>query len=163
MSEITTLADVERLCWRLSGWQVEQRDVDTLLAAVTAYAGHGPDAQPQGAGALAVDGGAGAAERPAGATQGASASLDASEGGSGPQTGIQRLHVTGTLTLACTGHQAAPLSGQRKLCPKCGNRKPIEAFSPDTKGINGRRYACRDCENKRKREGRAARKRKAAR
>jgi hypothetical protein len=38
MSGTAVLADVERLVWRLSGWQVDQRDVSRLLDVVEAYA-----------------------------------------------------------------------------------------------------------------------------
>lgn len=36
-----TRADIERTVWRLSGWRVEQRSVDTLLDLVDRYVGQG--------------------------------------------------------------------------------------------------------------------------
>lgn len=176
MSETVTLADVERLCWSLSGWKVEQRDVDRLLAAVTAYAGYGPDEAVMDAPAQEPEE---AAERPAEPLVADQAPQGTPDTLSGAQGGVQRLHVTGTLTLVCTGaHPPAalpprapsgrfiplPRAGEvtgYRVCGKCHQSRPVEDFSRDAKGNGGRRYACRDCENTRKRESRRA-KRQAA-
>jgi hypothetical protein len=156
-----TLADVERLCWHLSGWSVEQRSLDELLASVEAYA------RGEVTRALALQPGEGQGE--ARTPRGPSAALvivdEATEALAAPQTATQsippRIEVTGTLTLVCSCTGTPPASGEVKRCAKCGNRKPVEAFSRDAKGEGGRRYACRDCENRRKRESRLAQ-RKAA-
>jgi hypothetical protein len=169
MSEITaardgagvTLADLERLGWHLSGWSVEQRALDEFLAAVEAYA----RGEVTRALALRSEKGPGEAQTPRGPSADLVAVGEATEALAAPQTAAQsippRIEVTGTLTLVCSCTGTPPVSGEVKRCAKCGNRKPVEAFSRDAKGEGGRRYACRDCENRRKRESRLAQ-RKAA-
>lgn len=175
MSESVTLADVERLCWHLSGWQVDQRDVDQLLAAVQAYVA----TDHSGAAAPLAAGGTGAEETSQGAPE---PSPDVSPQGDlpqavpAPQAGVQRIEVTGTLTLVC-----APAPRQRseprtplrttldgvvpetvRECRKCHSTQPIDQFVRDSHGLRGRKRICRMCENKRKRDAERARKQAAA-
>lgn len=177
MSE-TTLADIERLCWRLSGWQVDQRSVDELLKAVTAYAGYGPDQSPgvgaEGSGAAAPwpGGGVGEAERPFESLPAPDAPDDVPDPVNGLEGGVQRLHVTGTLTLVCSGTHVSVPGGavalqlapvvedpeMERVCRECGEAKPLDAYSADRRGRNGRRRLCRECDNARKRDRRAEQK-----
>lgn len=189
---VVSLGDVEQLCWRLSGWQVEQRDVDALLSAVTAY-GEGASGLRPGLG-----GGTGedtpcetpvsAPEPPAQAAEAVPACVESPQAVAGAQPGVQRIElhvrVSGSLTLHAadaarpvrspgalresTGRFAArprtPLdqaTGTRR-CSKCTKTRPLDMFSRDAKGSGGYRYACRDCENKRKREAKQAKKQGAA-
>lgn len=177
MSERASLADVERLCWHLSGWQVEQRDVDRLLAAVQAYA-QGAEA-PAVPAVLAVEEQAPAdgAERPAEGTTPPDAAEEVYEVTGGALTPVQRVHVTGALTLVCSGGCTPPKKVTKKSrpvaddpavpedwrqCRKCGGAQPIDHFVRDTHGPRGRKNVCRDCENLRKRNARRARKQAAA-
>jgi len=179
MSESATLADVERLCWHLSGWQVEQRDVDQLLAVVQAYgSGGGSAAAPQLAG-----GGLEGAEPPAEDLRAPSASEEAPTPLAGPQAPVQRVEVTGTLTLKCSGacgrsRRAARKAAGRPLrvpsppaiaipetvrtCRACGRTQPIDVYGRDAHGLRGRRSCCQDCENARKRDMRRDKSRTAA-
>jgi len=182
-----TREGIERLCWRLSGWTVEQRAVDKLLGAVDAYVA---GMAPQG-GALVTEAGESA---PEGARE-ASADLvpadDTPAAEIAPQGGAQRFELVGPVTLVlchgqCSAPAAAPdavpdplwqrephpgrdltgrfvpqpratVTGIGKECSKCRLVKPLDDFSRDAKGNGGRRYACRDCENQRKRAARQAR------
>lgn len=192
MSESVSLADIERLCWRLSGWTVEQESVDRLLAAVTAYAGGGSagvvrrdaadDSGWQGARApLAVLDEAQAATR---SPQGAPGAPEEPCAGdsvpgdpSGPEGGVQRLHLTGTLTLVCQGAcpPVKPAASKRskprarqtpavdsavpeatRTCRTCTTVHPITEYPRDSRGLRGRKSVCRECENTRKRESRRA-------
>lgn len=166
----TTLADIERLCWHLSGWQVDQRSVDALLKAVTEYAGYGPDepGQDSGAGAPWSEGGAGGAVRPAESLSGPSAADDTPEPANGSQNGVQRVEVTGTLTLVCPGlHmpisvgpvQAPQLvpEGKRR-CTRCGGVQDVDQFFRKSSSGDGRRSVCRTCDAARKRARTALRK-----
>jgi hypothetical protein len=179
MSKIGSLADVERLCWSLSGWQVEQRDVDRLLDAVRLYAGSSGAAAP-----LVVEGGG--AEK---AADGPSEPLAPPVGTPEPpdpteeaQASVQRLHVTGTITLVCTDTchrltrgRAAPAKPRKsrpvhdpsvpeetRACRLCGDVQSIAAYHVDSHGLRGRKSVCQACENKRKRDARAARREAAA-
>lgn len=169
MSEIVTLDDVERLCWTLSGWQVEQRDVDRLLVSVQAYA----DAATGSSGAAAplVVEGDGAQE----ATDGPVQPLTPPAGTPEPpepsqkaQGAVQRIHLTGRLTLICPGvHDAPPClrehvvptgpdpEGTRR-CRACGRVQDLAEFSRDSHGREGRRSTCRECNNLRKRDAKRA-------
>lgn len=166
----TTLADIERLCWHLSGWQVDQRSVDALLKAVAAYAGYGPGEESQSSDAAAptLEGGAGEAVRAPEPLVAPTPADDISEPVKAPQAAVQRVEVTGTLTLLCPGLHTPPdparippprkarIPGDphesQRRCGKCERTLPVEEFARDAKGRNGLRYACRDCENTRKRE-----------
>lgn len=164
MSETVTLADIERLCWKLSGWTVEQRSVDRLLSAVRTYAGYGTDAGPhvEGASALAVEGGEGEPET----RRGPSADLvlmdDMPQAATGPQTGTQRIELSGSVTLLCArparkrtwAVPAGPVPEGSRACRTCGAVHPFEHYGRDAHSPQGRRTACRDCENKRKRMAR---------
>lgn len=190
MSESVTLADIERLCWRLSGWTVEQESVDRLLTAVTAYAGcaavpgaTGPGGAPgrwQGAsaGLAVVDETQAAVESPEGAPEAPGEPLAgdrAPEGAQEREEGVQRLHLTGTLTLVCQGAcppvkpaaskrrkpraRKAPGAGSAvpedtRACRKCGVVHAITEYTRDTRGLRGRKAVCRECENRRKRDAR---------
>lgn len=188
MSEITTadagagpvsLADVERLCWHLSGWSVEQRSVDELLTAVQAYAGS-TGVESSGAAAPLGVGGAGGPQAPHGPSADLSVTDETQAPPPGPQTGVQgvvpRLHLTGTLTLICPGKSGArprkraeprtPLKitvdgavpEDTRTCRKCRASQPIAEFIRDSHGLRGRKTVCRTCENTRKRDTRRARK-----
>lgn len=193
MSESVTLADIERLCWRKSGYQLDQRFVDELLVAVTAYAGYGAGVEPHGEGASALplaeeDAHGYAADlvitdetqavRPAEPPVAPPVTAEPAEAVTAPQAGVQRVELTGTLTLVCTPPCAAPHKpakgvpaprvevpvdtgstvpqGARK-CRKCPKVYPLEHYARDPHSPQGRRTACRDCENKRKREARLVR------
>lgn len=179
MSDAVSLADVERLCWRLSGWRVEQRDVDALLAAVESYA--------RSAGAMARE----TCEVPrepgaqAGGPQGAvsepepvherpaepSVMPEPSQTVNGPQTGVQSRAIAETLSLdegayvltvtrvakpvppVRTPSRPDPSPGTR-TCRKCGITYPLEKFSRDKTSKGGRKTACTLCENIRRRDAR---------
>lgn len=166
MSESVTLADVERQCWHLSGWQVEQRDVDQLLVTVQAYAG------VEGASASVVwpvEGGEDAQDAPVAALDPEVDAGDA-EALPAPQAAVQRVEVVGRLTLVCecrTAPRKEPRTPLRptldgavpetvRECRTCERTHPISHFSRDSHGRHGRKSVCRDCENLRKRNSRRA-------
>jgi hypothetical protein len=180
MSETMTRGDLERLCWHLSGWRLDQRSVDRLLAAIDAYAsGAGlsaevpslPEPEPQEA-----------AQAPEG-VRGASADHvvidEIPEAVSGPQEGAQgvvpRLHLTGTLTLVCACQSqpdtrkapatararpktlATPDDPAARVCRTCMDRQPLSEFFRDPHGPQGHKSVCRTCDNLRKRTARQQR------
>lgn len=156
MSESVSLADVERLCWRLSGWQVEQRDVDALLAVVQAYArgaGHG-------ALSLGLEGGAGAAEPPQEALGEPAATGEPSTAPRQPQTGTDGPGIEGAYVLTVTRvdrpqpGRRTDTAGGKRTCRKCKKRAPLEEFNKDAHSPGGRKTACKSCENERKRTAR---------
>jgi hypothetical protein len=184
MSENTvTLADLERLCWHLSGWSVDQRSVDELLAAVEAYA----QGRASSAGALVALRGPGTPEGPSEPSAAPSATQETPGPVNGPQEGAQgatpRLHLTGTLTLVCEGHGqpakpkqpkqrtapvpppaggrpkvlATPGDRDARVCRTCADRQPLTEYARDPHGPKGRKTVCRTCENNRKRAGRQRR------
>jgi hypothetical protein len=133
------LASIERLCWHLSGWNVEQRDVDRLLAEIQVYAA---GAGSSGAAAPLASGGEGAEMAP-------DAPLSAAEAPTGPvepsgpveeaQAPVQHVHVTGTLTLVCPGGHApaAQPASHKRQAPRTRRRVPAaqrrrQPASPDT-------------------------------
>jgi hypothetical protein len=157
MSETVTLADIERLCWRLSGWTVDQRSVDDLMTAITRCVGPETDQAPR----AGLGGGEGEAEpvheRPAEP----SAPVDAPEAETAPQTDTQRLHITGEITVVCRHvcerGAVVPRDGEtHRDCNGCGKRRPITDFHLKRRGRTTRRRVCRDCEAQRKRDQRAA-------
>lgn len=160
----TTLADIERLCWHLSGWQVEQRSVDALLKAVAAYAGYGPaeEAVTAPASPLGLEGGAGEAVSPAESPVAPPAAAESPEPVNVPQTVTQRIEMTGTLTLVCPGvcgGARAMVSEAEfgvRTCTACGREQPLDQFHRKTKDRPTRRHQCRTCEAARKRGLRAA-------
>lgn len=171
MSESVSLADVEQLCWRLSGWKVEQRDVDRLLTAVRGYAG----TENGGAPAVCSGGCAGAPERAVESPEPPPAPVESPTAPTEALAAVQHVHVTGTLTLAWPpGWPPAPQAPalrtpQRrperpvvmdgtKHCHKCERTLPVERFARDKKGHGGRRARCRDCESQRKRDARVQQK-----
>ena len=164
MSETTavTLADLERLCWRLSGWSVEQESVDRLMAAVEAYASGGRIS----ADALVASSGPGAAESPRGPSPDLVVMDETPAPEIGPQRGVQgfplSLEITGTLTLVCgctpprpamrpKAVVAGPPSPDVRTCRKCGDQQAITEFFRDVKGAGGRKSVCRTCEAARRR------------
>lgn len=170
MNECMTLERIERLCWTLSGWQVEQRSVDTLLSAVQEYA--------SAAGRTVGQGGAtGAPESPARASV-TDESLLAKFVAQG---GVQSPDLEGTYVLTVSrvvspgrprrdrSQGSAPLdvntsaeSGEseetERTCRLCGHTYRIEKFSRDKSSPGGRKTACTPCENIRRRDQRRARK-----
>lgn len=170
------LAVIERLCWHLSGWQVEQRAVDELLAEVRAYA-HGVESS--GAGAPLAYGGAGAQEaavRPVESLTAPDGPVETSKATSGPHMPVQRIHITGTITLAGPRKRAQSKTARAKprkrqwavpdprdlvpedtrTCRLCGTTHAITDYARDTHGTRGRKSVCRTCENLRKRDARRA-------
>lgn len=166
MSVSVSLADVEKLCWHLSGWRVEQRDVDALLVAVTAYAASHAGGAPR----AGLEGGAGDATTPAEPLSAPPVDPETPEPAPGPQTDAQRVHVSGSITVVCTGHcgqrrrrRTRPTEAVRdtapegyRICRICGEMRELEEFRRDASSPGGRRTGCRDCENARKRMLRAA-------
>lgn len=156
MSGITTLADVERLCWHLSGWQVDQRDVDALLAAVRAYA----DGAGHGAPSSGLEGGAGAAQPSQEASGGGDASGEPSNPSREAQTAAQGEGLEGAYVLTVTRvdrpqpGRRTDTAGGKRTCRKCGKRAPLENFNKDAHSPGGRKTACKTCENERKRNAR---------
>jgi hypothetical protein len=152
MSEITTRSDVERLCWHLSGWSVEQRSVNRLMAAIDAYAAGVPLADA----VAEPDGGVQAPAEP-------SAMLETPAAVIGPQNGAQGIEGAYMLTLtrvdtpARTGPHRDSGDGGR-TCRKCNERKALTEFNLDPHSPGGRKTACKACENKRKRDARALKK-----
>lgn len=157
MSIGVTLDEIERLCWSLSGWRVEQRDVDALLRAVQTYAGHGADGQAVRA---SQD------RSPLSATDEPSGSAIA------PQAGVQGIRLDGLyrVTLTPAGVQSIrrvstvhlPDPDERvRTCRKCGDTLPITMFSPDRTSRGGRKTACTPCENTRRRNADRARRQAA--
>lgn len=163
-----TLGDIERLCWSLSGWQVEQRSVDTLLSAVRAYTAE--------AGRGGQDGVTGAPGSPARATvtdESVLADFVAQGGVQGPD-----LEGTYVLTVSRVVSPGRPrrikvqrnppldvntsgdmgVSGEtERTCRLCGHTYRIEKFSRDKSSPGGRKTACTPCENIRRRDQRRAR------
>lgn len=177
MSEITTLADVERMCWRLSGWQVEQRSVDTLLAIVDAYA-RGvvlPAEDRRG-----LEGGAGEAEPPAETLPPPDVAVEIPEPAAELQTDAQSRDLEGAYVVTVTRIERpdpepedepeatgqgdgsdldaylAPPEERVRTCRKCGLTFALAKFSRDKSSRGGRKTACTPCENIRRRDERRA-------
>lgn len=162
MSAPVTLADIERLCWHLSGWSVQQQDVDRLLAAIEAYV--------QGIGADIP-----APDEPAPAVQTDDASEDST-----PQVQVpaaDAVHWRGELTVRLVMPRArapkgerVPMTeaeramgdmrdaGRRRVCRKCRTEQALTEFVRESRFDDRRKWACRTCERARKRAARAARK-----
>lgn len=175
----TTLGDVERLVWRLSGWEVEQVSLNAVLKAVRDHAeAHGVVCD------CAAHPGMDAHMPPQAPQEAVYAPLTPMETPAAPQAPaeaqapVQRVEVSGTVTVVCgcaqgaggtpqappvrqvraaPAHSAArPMkeagAGPGRVCRKCGHRWALEEFARDRKGPDGRRTACRACENTRRRE-----------
>lgn len=184
MSDVVSPADVERLVWRLSGWQVDQRSLDVLLTSVQQYArwcaetgsvaewvpaGPPPeDAAPEQAPQEAAQGGvepsgqdAGAQEAP---TPVAGAQTGAQDGAGMLAEGAYVL----TVTRIARPERAADVPRADgvesvRTCRKCGVSYPITSFHRDKTSRGGRKTACIPCENMRRRdERRVQRAREAA-
>lgn len=160
MSEVATRADVERLCWMLSGWRVEQRDVDRLLEAVDAYASGA--VLPQSA--QEADGGTESASE---ASEPVPVTVEPSTALNVPQTAVQDAGgIEGAYVLTVTRVQRpepgkrplptprADLTEPERTCRKCGVTYPIENFNRDCHSRGGRKTACKPCENTRRRDAR---------
>lgn len=130
-------ADIERMCWVLSGWRVEQRAVDELLAAI--------DAHIQGAGGPQTG-----VQAPCG---GCLASCEG-EPVDGPQEGTEPAPAPEPVRVRTV--YAADPEERVRTCRKCKITYAIETFSRDRTSPGGRKTACTPCENKRKREHKAA-------
>jgi hypothetical protein len=166
MSERVVLADIERACWQLSGWRVDQRSVDRLLTLVSDYAraeGGAVAAAPLPGLEAATE----TAERPAAHTAQGQTGDAPAEPVTGPQEGVQRLHITGTLTLVVAQPEqrkrpprarksADETEETERMCVKCRRTLALKEFGRHTKGRTGWRTSCRECENTRKRDARRA-------
>lgn len=155
MSEGTTLGDIERLCWTLSGWQVDQRDVDRLLSAVQAYAAAGA-AEVSGSAAVCPQE---ASAQPPVADESVQVVADA-------HRGAQTILIDGACVLTLTPLTrtplvvtpprnrpqttytvpAADLYEPRRTCRTCARTKDIQDFNRDHHSPGGRKSQCRDCE-----------------
>jgi hypothetical protein len=185
-----TRDDIKKLCWHLSGWTVEQRDVDALLNAIDGYSG--------GCGASCASrpglpGGTGEAVPALTAPAETTAGEVDPQHAYAPETAAQPFRFDGTITvrLVCDAHE--PLSTQTATEPDAGPvtehepvahaapvvpdttrvchkrhcevgtaPQPITEFARNAKGGEERKYVCRTCENKRKREWRTQRRKRAA-
>ena len=137
-------ADVERMCWVLSGWKVEQRAVDELLAAIDAYIR-----------------GAGGPQTGVQAPCGGCLASGEGEPVSGPQTDAQdRAEPVAepVKPKAATVRPVYAINPHERVrtCRKCHVTYEIAMFSRDRSSPGGRKSACTPCENKRKREHKAA-------
>lgn len=197
MADTAELTEIERLCWRLTGWKAEPGTVDALLSAISAYvqSNGAPALTPSGLRPCTCEeGGEAPAQQPAAATVAPADAEPVQEAHTGAQTfpldGLRTVTFTGTFTLhPLTGgpvqtpaslpepepvHERAPEPVARvqvqpvapvtdtpvRICRKddChakGTPQPITEFSRDSKATAGRKWTCRVCDNKRKREGRA--------
>lgn len=153
MDKGVSLDDIERLCWRVTGWKAPQRAVDDLLSAVRAYIeGEGAPPLPQALTRAPV-----ASPEPI------------------------AVKITGTFTgVLSPGHDAdtprtlrlTPQSGpgtkqprkrtrprppsvidpdeKRRTCRRCERTYDVLEYARDTHGLRGRKAVCRLCENARK-------------
>lgn len=160
---MTTLSDVERCVWRLTGWRDEPW-VSELLSVVEAYglaeraavgksaAGNGlrgpltgVEGHRVGNSPVGVSGGERLAERP---LDPGSAQLLANlegpkgtgEGQGGPGSGQGDPGDAG-------------LAGRSKECSKCGERKPLRLFWKSAKSADGHMGVCGRCKSEARRRG----------
>lgn len=133
------LSEVEKTIWAASGWQADQRYVDTVLSTVERYA-----KEPAEPGRITTA--SPAAEAPA--MREISASL----------TPLRTYQDASGQLWICMGQgpTEAPKVGRKKVCTDCGTRKPIENFRTYARDRTVHRPLCRECENRRKRERHAA-------
>lgn len=163
---VTTRGDIERLCWRLSGWQVDQAAVDRLLLAVDAYVAGAPVPAE-----IPAQESAPASQEPVTAPVAQEPARLVVE----PDAAVQGFEGAYVLTVSRIDRpepQGRPLpradtEEPMRKCRKCGTVYPIQMYNRDPYGRGGRKTACGPCENKRKREARrlsraAARTAKAA-
>jgi hypothetical protein len=165
MDHTVTLADIEGLCWRLSGWRVEQRDVDRLLASVRAYAA-APGTEPcpctvrtylaptEPVSALTGP----ARDTPAPFT--VAPRLAASQAPAEPARCAEPVKDAEADPDLPRGAIRAPRPMRRagmgpgRTCRQCKERWALEEYARDIKGVSGRKTVCRACENVRNRERR---------
>lgn len=184
MEQAVNRADVERSLWMCSGWEIEQAQVDKILAVVDGYARSQlvtPPPAPVTIADLPVEeraklkrredllcdtayrkgkreGQAEAAERPSPGLSPLPAS---------PEPGTTYRAADGHLWLALGTAQEIPVPtvpGQRqssqdqRRCSCCREFKELSEFSKDSSSSDGIRRQCKECE----REARLTRKRRNA-
>lgn len=154
---VVSRGDIERLCWRLSGWRVDQASVDRLLLAVDAYVAHAPlpaEARPDVP-----------AQSPPLAAQEAvtpPAVPEPVQAVAEPPAAVQSIEGAYVLTVSRIDRPEPPQKPvpradreePMRKCRKCGTVYPIQMYNRDPYGRGGRKTACGPCENKRKRDAR---------
>lgn len=126
MSEVTR-DDVEKTLWMASGWQADQRYVDTVMAKVDEYA----------AGASGV----GMPSPPDVSHVLDQAQAEAAQILSDAYAEAQRVKQSAIVEDP----------NRRRKCSTCGALKLPDRFGRDRRSDGGRRKQCRDCDNSTKR------------
>jgi hypothetical protein len=127
------LERLEKLCWHLSGWQVDQCSVDRLMTEIRAYVQtHTPEASAMLAVRLPE-----ALQEPVTAEP------------SPPDPIVPQESTRGRVRPMVPGGD-----GPSRTCRTCHGYWALEEYDRDTKGVGGRKSVCRLCENRRKRERR---------
>jgi hypothetical protein len=129
-----TRTDVEKTLWMASGWQADQRYVDTVMAKVDAYAAGAPE--PAGVDMAAV-------------SDQAQEILDQA------RAEAERIVAMARFEASVLGASVDDPNRRRK-CSTCGAVKPGERFGRDSRSVGGRRKQCKDCDNVTKRKRYAA-------
>ncbi len=129
------LYEVEKAIWAASGWQADQRYVDTVLSTVERYAKAPAEPERMTTAAPAVP-----------VSQAPAVSL----------TPMRTYQDADGHLWVCMGAAEAPKTGRKKVCTDCGTRKPIDSFRTYARDRSVHRPLCRECENRRKRERHAA-------
>lgn len=166
MSDVVTLAEIERLCWHLSGWSVDQRSVDELLAAIRLYA-HSvvPLAEAVATASDPVP------QEPVCAPASTEPDPEHPEPEREAHSGTRRADWKGELTVRVViggkSSRRGPMtpleraandvsdSKKRRTCRKCSTDQPLTEFMRNSRMTGHRKTVCRTCENTRKREARA--------
>lgn len=166
MSGTRTLAPVERRIWRETGWRIEQRAVDRILAEVRAYAAD-PAEEPCPCTREATYSDPPPGETPQRPAQGRTAppmAEDTTPRAETRQTAAQSPlgRVTNALPARSGSHwtprpmREAREGEESRTCRTCRQAWAIEEFSRDTTKSGGRKNVCRTCENTRRRDARRA-------